>query len=404
MKLNWIYNIVIRLTVLALKLFGVIILAREMADTEFVTYGIVVSMLTFFIYLLGFDLYHYYSKEVVRGIEAGAQVRRCFQIYFIGYALFLVVFGFINYFFQIIPLEWHFLFCVLVIAEHVNQEIQRLLVLKEHQLLSTFMVLLRHGGWVLVMLTFYLGGGSVSLSIVMTAMATLSIIALLIGAKFVDLGEIVLSSKLFDAINLKWLVSAAKSTWPLLLAALCFRGVLSVDRVYLEFVNDENAAVYIFYMLMAGSLLAVYEAAVYSYIIPRLLRTKHRSEAPLIVNSALGKVIVLGLLALLFGGWSAEFIVRAIGKENYFSNVLLFYICVTAVIVYSLGQVYYYALYSWDMDKGILFSNLIGFVAFMIGLLFFYTDVYSVAYSLLMCFLCMLIVKAGYYYKCLYQD
>ena len=102
MKLNWIYNIAIRLTVLALKLFGVIILAREMVDTEFVTYGIVVSMLTFFIYLLGFDLYHYYSKEVVRGIEAGAQVRRCFQIYFIGYALFLVVFGFINYFFQII--------------------------------------------------------------------------------------------------------------------------------------------------------------------------------------------------------------------------------------------------------------------------------------------------------------
>lgn len=361
-------NVALRGTTLASKFLLIFFLAKFLDPKGLGLYGLLTATIGYALYLLGFDFYTFTTREILKRErhEWGGLLKDQGAL---SLALYAIVLPLLSLVFVHGYLPWSVAgwFFVLLVLEHLTQEVSRLLITVSEQLLASAMLFLRSGIWAVIVtaLMFFLPETR-DLNMVLGAWTLGGITALSLG--IYRLKQLNISG--WDKhIDWKWIRTGLKIAIPLLVATLALRGLFTVDRYWFaELAGLEALGAYVLFMGISSALMSFLDAGVFAFIYPGLISAHHNKDAA----SFRLKLRAMFWQTLIFSGAFVAVALLIIDpllvwldKPLYLESEGLFPWILLVTFLYSLGMVPHYALYAQGIDRPIIHSHIASLLVFI---------------------------------------
>lgn len=395
----------INLSIRALTLLGKFILLFFMAKfltlAEVGIYGLLVVLISYSLYAVGFDFYTYSTREIIslKKDEWGGVIKKQGQLILGSYLVVLPIIIIICSSF--ISAEWLIFLAVLIVLEHLNQEMMRLLIVDNKAVLANNLLFIRSGLWCyVVILLMFSHIIDANLSNVLLFWMVFNSVALFIGIFYFFQDIHFRNSK---KLSNQWLINGLKICLPLLFSTLIVRAITTLDRIWLEKLEGlEVIAVYALFVGLTNSLISFLETGVFSFIYPKLIAER---DSPQNFKNLIKKMTIQAsiLIAVISSGLSIflPFLLKWVNKETYFAYYNIFYLILIANIFYCLSMIPHYILYAKSKDSKIVLSHIFSLIVFVIStLIIVYNQMpVAVAYGLLCTFVFMFFIKSFFSLK-----
>lgn len=397
-------NIAIRGLTLVSKFLLIFFLARFLEPAELGVYGLLVATVGYSLYLLGFDFYTYSTRELLKRKrqEWGGLLKAQGALILILYAIFLPPLSliFIN---DLLPMSVFGWFFVLLILEHVNQELGRLLVAVSEQLCASLVLFLRSGLWaVLVAGLMFYRPDMRNLDVVFAAWTLGGLAALVLGVLRVRSMGL---SGWRQQIDWVWIIKGLKVALALLVATLAIRGVFTLDRYWFqELAGLEVLGAYVLFMGISMALMSFLDAGIFAFIYPGLISAyQQKNEVGFrrgMLKLMLQTVCLSGaftLIALLVIGP----LLAWLDKPLYSEQQGLFIWILLATVLYAIGMIPHYGLYAQGRDRPIIYSHVVSLIVFVLATWSFAQHWPHLAVPLGLCvsFFCVLCWKSWSFHR-----
>lgn len=391
-------NIALRGLSMGCRLLLIFVLAKILTPAELGLFGLMLATISLSVLIVGADYYTYAHREMLaRPVEKWSfviqhQIKAQFLLYIvlIPAQIFIFIFGL---------MEWKYAlwFFTLLILEHIAQELNRLLVVMHKQLVASWVLFIRMGSWVLVVLPLmYYAEEYRDLSVLYTAWIIGSSVAIVVAVYSV---RQVLPVWEKIKTDYAWLKKGFKIGGMFLLATICFKGLLTFDRYIIEALSSiEVLGVYVFYMAIVFGAYSFLEPAVFSFLYPRMLQsyqmkdfhTYHKIFKELVLST----IIISGLLAMVIW-YTMPIIIDWVDKSIYYEYLDSLGLLIAAGFVYAVSHIPHYALYAMKKDKWIIISHITALIIFFVSIVLFRlnTGIDTVALALLLAFSWMVTIK-----------
>ena len=386
------------------RFFLIFVVARLLEPIELGLFGLMLATVSFGIIVVGADYYIYSQRELLaRPPEQWPfviqhQIKAQVILYgvLLPLQLLIFLFGFLDWQYA----AWYF---VLLITEHIAQEINRLLVAMHKQLIASWVLFIRWGSWVFVIVpVMYFSPEMRNLQALYMAWLVGGLFAILVGITAIHK---VLPNWKKSATDIKWLKQGFKVGGLFLLSTLCFKGLLTFDRYVIEALSStEILGVYVFYIGLVVGAYAVLDPAVFSFVYPRMLQS-YQMQDKQNYQKAYKELVLLTVsisvaLAIVIWG-AAPHIIDWIDKPVYTEYLGDFSILILVGFVFSVGHIPHYALYAMKGDKWIILAHISSLMIFffILWVLQFENGIQTVGVALLAAFSWMALIKTiGYVY------
>lgn len=362
-------NILLRGLTLATRFLFIFFLAKYLDPAQVGYYGLFTVTVGYAMYFVGLDFYTYVSREIVktppeqRGQLLKGQMALSGLLYlvFIPIGLWLIwKSGWPLY------LVWWFL--PILLLEHFNQEISRLLIALSQQLTSSVILFIRQGSWAIAIIALmYLKPDARNLNTIMYLWASAGVVSACIGIWKVKQ----LKTQGWKLpINWAWIKRGITVSVAFLLATLAVRGVQTFDRYWLEAIGSiEIVGAYVLLIGIASTLLTFLDAAVFAFAYPSLIQLNHKNnrlEAKKQVLVLLVQTIVLSGLFAAVSMAVLPYLLDWINNPIYKDSAHWYPWLLLAMIINAISMVPHYALYARGVDKPIIYSHIAGLLGFVI--------------------------------------
>ncbi|NMY11511.1 hypothetical protein HBO38_24195 [Pseudomonas veronii] len=397
-------NIAIRGLTLVSKFLLIFFLARFLEPAELGVYGLLVATVGYSLYLLGFDFYTYSTRELLKRKrqEWGGLLKAQGALILILYAIFLPPLSliFIN---DLLPMSVFGWFFVLLILEHINQELGRLLVAVSEQLCASLVLFLRSGLWaVLVAGLMFYRPDMRNLDVVFAAWTLGGLAALVLGVLRVRSMGL---SGWRQQIDWVWIIKGLKVALALLVATLAIRGVFTLDRYWFqELAGLEVLGAYVLFMGISMALMSFLDAGIFAFIYPGLISAYQQKNE---VGFRRG-MLKLMLQTVCLSGAFALIALLVIGpllawldKPLYSEQQGLFIWILLATVLYAIGMIPHYGLYAQGRDRPIIYSHVVSLIVFVLATWSFAQHWPHLAVPLGLCvsFFCVLCWKSWSFHR-----
>lgn len=361
-------SVALRGATLVSKFMLIFFLARFLEPAELGVYGLLVATIGYALYLLGFDFYSFTTRELLRceRSEWGGVLKGQVAVSAVLYMVFLPLLSLI-FLKGLLPSSLAVWFFVLLVLEHINQELGRLLIAISEQLLATLVLFLRSGVWaVAVTALMFVDPGSRNLDFVLGAWTLGGFAALLLGMHRIyqlNMGG------WRKSVDWGWVRKGLRIAIPLLVATLAIRGVLTLDRYWFEaMVGLEVLGAYVLFIGISSALMSFLDAGVFAFSYPGLITAHSRHD---------GAAFRLGLLKMLtqtlaVSGFFAVIalllidpLLQWLGKSLYLEYQGLFPWILLATLLYAVSMVPHYGLYAQGHDRPIIYSHIVSLLVFV---------------------------------------
>ncbi|MBC9251086.1 hypothetical protein A9179_12445 [Pseudomonas alcaligenes] len=355
---------------LAGKFFLVFFLAKFLLPLEVGVYGLLVATVGYALYWVGLDFYTFTTRELIKLPRSkwGQMLRGQAALSLVLYLLFIPL---LLSLFALDVLPWSFVgwFVALLVLEHVNQELMRLLVAIAEPTLAGVTLFLRSGAWAFVVVALmYVYPDLRNLSVVLAAWVLgggLALLVALMRLRRLGLGGWA------ERVDWAWVRRGIKVAMPLLLATLALRGIYTLDRYWFEaLAGMEALGAYVLFMGVAGAMVSFLDAGVFAFLYPGLIaafqqgqRAEYRAGLKKLAGQTLLVVVVFSAGTLL----AIEPLLQWIGKAVYLERQAMFGWLLLATALYALGMIPHYALYSCGADRAIIYSQVAGLLVFVVA-------------------------------------
>src|SRR5262245_13310487 len=211
----------------ALLLFG---LAYYLSPAELGVFGLLGVTLSLALYLVGLDFYAFNTRELLRGdlTTAPARIRDQFVFhgvtYLVAFPLLLTVF-----LWGVLPWRLAALFYVLLLLEHVAQELHRILITLHRSVQAAGLLFVRGGLWVYAVLGLMALDPAFRNVETVTVAWAIGVAISLFGAAYC-LRDLSWRRASAASVDWAWIRRGLAVSLPFLAASLAFRGVVSADR------------------------------------------------------------------------------------------------------------------------------------------------------------------------------
>lgn len=381
-------NIGLRGITLGSKFLLIFFLAKFLEPRDLGVYGLFVAAVGYGIYVIGFEFYTYSMRELIGGKreDRAKVIKNQFALYFLAYLLFLPV---VFLFFYYKGLPWSFFWWILVVLvlEHIAQELNRILISLSQQLYAGIVLFVRTGLWGLVVIAAqWLDAELRNLDFIFL-MWSISCLA----ACFLAIKRIANQCDSFSGlkIDIGWIALGLKLAFPMLLASLAIRGIFTFDKYFVESVGGlEVLGSYVLFIGMATAVISFIDAGVVDFSYPKIVTASRlmdkegfKREMALLLRN----VVLLGAFLILFCAVAGYFVVEYVGKPLYMNNINILYWLLVAIGINALSLTPHIGLYSLGEDRAIVFSQIFGFLVFLIVALFFKSSFGIISILLALC-------------------
>lgn len=342
-------------------------MARVLPPEEVGLYGLVAVTVGYGMMLLGLDFYTYANRELLsREPDVWPTIiRDQAALYAVAYAVGLPIFLFVFHF-GVLPWQVVGWFFCLLVAEHIGQELNRLLIAVGRPLLANVVLFIRSGIWSWAVIGLMLLDLDYrNLNIVFGAWVFGAVCAVFLGAGM--LRQLPWKSR-SQQVNWQWIRRGISVALIFLMATLCFKGLFTFDRYVVESaVGSKLLGVYTFYVTIAMAATAFMDAGVFAFLYPKVtamyrtgkmqnfareMRTLWRHTT--VATTALVLCLLIGIKPILW----------LIDRPIYENHLSVYWVLLGAVALYSFGMVPHYGLYAFGRDGVIVASHAAGLIAF----------------------------------------
>lgn len=362
-------NIGLRGSTLTTRFLFIFFLAKYLDPASIGYYGIFTASVGYAMYFVGLDFYTYVSREIVKApanrrgqlLKGQAALSACLYIVLLPIILWLLSkSGWPT------NLLWWFL--PILILEHFNQELSRLLIALSEQLTSSVILFIRQGSWALAIIVFmYIDSSARNLNAVMALWALAGLLAAAVGAW--KLRRLKTEGWRLP-IDWQWLKKGIGISTAFLIATLALRGVKTFDRFWLESIASiEVVGAYVLLFGIANTLLAFLDAAVFSFAYPYLIELRHQSKhkaARREVKKLLIQTVVISLIFALASLLVLPYFLGWIGNPFYLTMAHWYPWVLVAMMLNAVSLVPHYALYAKGEDQPIIKSHVAGLAGFIV--------------------------------------
>lgn len=361
-------NIGLRGATLATRFLFIFFLAKYLDPASVGYYGIFTVTVGYAMYFVGLDFYTYVSREIVKApaSQRGQLLKAQLALSGLLYLAFLPVgvwlltqSGWPSYL-----LYW---FVPILMLEHFNQEVSRLLIALSEQLTSSVILFIRQGSWAIAIIALmYLDSSTRNLNVVMALWAVAGIAAACTGTwKLKQLK----TEGWYLPINWAWIKKGVAVSAAFLIATLALRGVQTFDRYWLEALGGiEMVGAYFLLIGIAGTMLTFLDAAVFAFAYPNLIRLHHENnpqEAQKQVNILLWQTIALSCIFAAISWLALPYLLTWIGNPLYQESAHWYPWLLAAMTLNAVSMVPHYALYARGQDKPIIHSHMAALALFV---------------------------------------
>ncbi len=399
-----IYNLLIRGFSMASKLFLIVVLAKLLEPSEVGKFGLFIATVSLTVLIIGADFYAYSQRELLKRKKDNwsfiiqHQILAALLLY-----VLLLPFTLLLFIFELLPKEFVYIFYFILILEHIAQEIYRLLIVMEKQLLASWVLFVRTSIWIWIAIPLmwtipYLN----SLNTILVAWSIGSILSIVLGGYIIY--KEVPKWKLYS-VDKSWLITGLKVGTFFFVSTISYQGILTIDRYIIEFYSTSiELGVYVFYISLILGIGGFLQAAIFSFLYPKLIKyypLKNKLAFQKTMNELTYFTIGLSLVFIIFLYFIVPNLINWINKPIYAEYLELFYILLTMLFVFALAQIPHQGLYAMHKDKVIVYSHITGLLIFILNT-YIWKDIgilTSVALSLVMTFLWIGSIKYYYYTK-----
>jgi len=408
-KARRLVNIGLRGTTLCTRFLFVFFLARYVTPASVGYYGLFTATVGYTLYLVGLDFYTYNTRELLRvpREQHGRMIRDQAVLAAGLYALFL-------------PLAWVLLsqagwptglsywFIPILLLEHVNQEISRVLVVLSDQIGASVLLFIRQGSWALAIVAIMTWDDTThNLQSVMAAWAVA-------GAGAAALGIYKLACAGMGGwrspIDWSWIRRGVVISVSFLSATLALRALQIVDRYWLKALVDIDAVgAYVLFTGIASTLMVFLDAGVFTFSYPELIRLHQQGQRDAMQRQLRTMLLHTLLVAVGFSivSWFVlPYLLTWIHNPVYTHYLWLYPWVLFATVVNAVGMVPHYGLYARGVDRPIIRSHIAALIVFPLTVwgLSRIQPVLAVPLGLNVAFLTILLWKASAYFKAFRSD
>lgn len=379
-------NIVIQGATLASRFLLIFFLARYLEPAQLGLYGLLTATVGYSLYVLGFDFYTFSTREMLKRERSkwGALLKNQGALALVFYAIFLplLCLGFAG---GLLP--WHFAgwFFALLILEHLNQEVSRLLVAISLPLFASIVLFVRQGTWAIgIAVCLAILPETRSLEYVLGAWTAAGLLALALGMYRISRLDI---AGWRTRVDWTWIIAGLKVCIPFFIATLAIRGIFTLDRYWLQELGGlEVVGAYVLLAGISGTLMTFLDAGVFAFGYPGLITAFNEKNAPLFRQRLRDMLILTCALAAGFtivSILSLGLLLSWMENPVYLAHQNLYPWMLGSSVLYAFGMIPHYALYAQGWDRPIIASHVASLLMFV------------VATSILSIYLPMLAVPAG---------
>lgn len=397
-------NVALQGVTLASRFLLIFFLARFLEPAQLGLYGLLTATIGYSLYFLGFDFYTFTTREILKRErhEWGGLLKNQVALSLVLYVVFIPLLS-LMFFKGLLPWRLAGWFFALLVLEHINQELGRLLVAISEQVLASVVLFLRQGTWVVaVTAVMAVEPAARSLDYVLGAWTVAGFVAVLAGAYRLTQLNIAGWQK---KIDWKWITTGLKVSAPFLVATLAIRGVFTLDRYWFESLGGLDVlGAYVLFMGISGSLMAFLDAGVFAFGYPDLIGAYQKKQPVLFYKTVRTLLVQAGMLTVAFSAVSLlllSHLLGWLGNPLYVAHQNLYPWMLITMILYALGMVPHYALYAQGLDRPIIQSHIGSLVIFVIATWLFSQSwpMFAVPLGLCAAFGLILVWKAWAFFK-----
>jgi len=397
-------NVGLRGFTLLSKFFLIFILAKYLEPSDLGFYGLIVATVAYAMYPLGFDFYTYSTRELLKRErnEWGKLLKSQVFLHFALYSIFLPLLALVFYF-ELLPWDIVFWFYAILILEHLNQELMRLLIALSEQLTATIALFIRQGSWSIALAFWmYADADARNLESILLSWFSGGSIALLISlykVKSMDAGG--WSAR----VNVKWIKRGILIAVPLFLSTLALRGVFTIDRYWFESLAGlEVLGAYVLFMGIAAALISFMDAGIFSFKYPAMISSFNNNLSDQFrknTESMMTQVMAFLAIYIVVAFSLIGLVLEVVGKDLYIENIDIFYWLVLVMAIQAVSNIPHYALYAQGKDSPIIASHLVSLFLFIPVVIFLstFSSYHAVPAALCVIQSIIMVWKVACYYK-----
>lgn len=403
-KLSRVINISLHSATLCTRFLFIFFLAKYLDPASIGYYGLFTATVGYALYFVGVDFYTYVTREIINTpVEQQGQLLKS-QAALSG-VLYLVLWPFALIF--LYQSDWPgylvWWFFPILLLEHLNQEMSRFLVAKSEQITASIILFVRQGSWAVVIVALMAWStSSRHLDAVMAFWAIAGVVAACVGIWKVR--EMRMGGW-NAAVHWGWIKTGIRISLVLLLATLSLRGMLTIDRYWMEVLGGiEIVGAYVILLGVAGTLMTFLDAGVFAFAYPALIKLFHQENH--VAAKAKVRQMLLQTLVLIsvfgFISWLVlPYLLAWIGNPVYQDAQHWYPWLLFAMIFNALSMVPHYALYASGNDRHIIFSHIGALVVFVLAVwaLSYTYATFAVPLGLNSAFAFLLLWKSGAYWQ-----
>lgn len=397
-------NVVLRCLTLGSKFFLFFFLAKYLSPSELGVYGLIVASISYSLLVIGFDFYTFSNRDLIKTekIYWAAKLRDQTIVYAIIYIALIPLFVLL-FLFNVLPRSYFFFFTILLILEHIAQELNRLYIVMSEQLLASIILFVRNGFWCFIVVPFmaFLPAYRTIETVMLAWLLGVLSACLLATTRLKDLDKVSLANQ----INWKWIKSGVIVAIPMLCSTLAVRGLFTFDRYLVHWLSGSDIlGAYVLFMSIGNSLLSFLDAGVIVFMYPKLVELAHSNNGALFNKNMLtlfyqsvGVLFLMSALTLI----CLEPLLTWVGKSFYLDHSNMFILIIIAMSIFSLSLVPQIGLYAHNKDMPIILSHIAGLATFFALFLATKNLLHSltVPYALIGACLIVLIIKTYAFFK-----
>lgn len=361
-------NVGLRSATLATRFMFIFFLAKYLDPASVGYYGLISAAITYTLYFVGLDFYTYVSREILkapndqRGQMLKGQAALSGVLYVVLFPVLLVFLSQADW-----PglLPWWFF--PLLILEHFNQELSRLMITLSEQITASVILFARQGSWSIasvLFLTYH--PPSRNLETVLTLWAVAGVVAAIMGIwklKQLRMGG------WRNSVDWRWIKKGIAVSGFFLLATLAISSINTFDRYWLKALGGiDMVAAYVLLFGLAGTLITFLDAGVLAYAYPALIQHHLRQEqaqARARVRLVLMQTTVFSFAFVLVSWLLLPYLLRWIDNPVYIQSAHLYPWLLLATVLNALGMAPHLGLYAMGQDKPIIHSQVASLVFFI---------------------------------------
>ena len=353
-------NIFLRIGGLGSKFLVVTLMSKYFNVDVFGNYGLITSIITILIFVLGLDFYNYSIRNILKTKE-GKDVIDKVIVKFVFFIVIYFVFGFSGFFiFNTIDYIKPYVFLVifLVITEHLSQEIYRLLIGFKKVLKANIILFFRTVSWTVVIIYDYIYNNNITIEKIFTLWLIANILTILY-VLFTSIRNNY-NSLLNASLNLSWVLNGLKISSVFFLATISLKSIEYANRFIVDyFIGEKLAGIFLFYSNISILITLYINTIVISFELPELIKSVKTPK----IDSLLYKFKKSLLLHIFISSIFILIVIKPIliwqNKEEFsqFFPLILFFIVGVGLMNFSL--LYHFKLYIYHKDKPLLKSMLI---------------------------------------------